>query len=245
MQYICAIMRYGIRCNIINIANQLFFAYQGLAPKLQVFVSPPTKSTKAANFIHTLKKKQKIWHEWWPLWPDSNSITNRHKDSHLTSSLYQVNLKLFLITNLSITYPSHHSLGNSLPDPLSKVLTSGNPPHLLDLNAITLVNFFVNHLCCNANTTLMCNSVVGCCLYQTPCHEPPQITNQLITVYARWVTQPITTYHANPVAPRKSRYANILIKSTLLRLSENWQKKSISGWQKLDKRSTRGLLHYI
>ena len=29
----------------------------------QVFVSPPTESTKAADFIHTLEEKQEFWHE--------------------------------------------------------------------------------------------------------------------------------------------------------------------------------------
>ena len=50
-------MRYGIRCNIVNIANQMFFAYQDLASELQVFVSLPTEFTKAANFICILKEK--------------------------------------------------------------------------------------------------------------------------------------------------------------------------------------------
>lgn len=56
-------MRYGIGCNIVEVANQLSFAYRGLAPELQVFVSPLTKSTKAADFICTLEKKQEVWHE--------------------------------------------------------------------------------------------------------------------------------------------------------------------------------------
>ena len=56
-------MRYGVGCNIVNVANQLFFAYRGIAPELRVFVSLPTDSTKAADFIRTLKKKQKVWHK--------------------------------------------------------------------------------------------------------------------------------------------------------------------------------------
>lgn len=56
-------MRHGIRCNIINVANYLSFAYQSLAPELQVFVLPPTESTKAADLICILKEKQEIWHE--------------------------------------------------------------------------------------------------------------------------------------------------------------------------------------
>lgn len=33
-QYICAIMRYGIGCNIVNVINQLSFAYKSLALEL-------------------------------------------------------------------------------------------------------------------------------------------------------------------------------------------------------------------
>lgn len=62
-QYARAIMQHGIGCNIIDVANQLSFAYKGLAPELRVFVMPPTKSTKASDFIHTLKKKQKVWYK--------------------------------------------------------------------------------------------------------------------------------------------------------------------------------------
>ena len=62
-QYVRAIMRHGIGCNIIDVANQLSFAYRGLAPELRVFISPPTKSTKAADFIRALEEKQEVWHE--------------------------------------------------------------------------------------------------------------------------------------------------------------------------------------
>ena len=62
-QYVCAIMQHNIRCNIINIANQLSFAYQGLVSKLQMFISPLTKLIKAANFICALQEKQEAWHE--------------------------------------------------------------------------------------------------------------------------------------------------------------------------------------
>lgn len=62
-QYVCIIMRYGIECNIIDVANQLSFAYQGIALELWVFVSPPTELTKAANFIHVLEEKQEVWHK--------------------------------------------------------------------------------------------------------------------------------------------------------------------------------------
>ena len=56
-------MRHGIGCNIVDVANQLSFAYRGLAPELRVFVSPPTESTKAADFIRALEEKQEVWHE--------------------------------------------------------------------------------------------------------------------------------------------------------------------------------------
>ena len=62
-QYVCSIMQHDIRCNIVNVANQLSFAYRGLAPELRVFVMPPTKSTKVSDFIRALEKKQEVWHE--------------------------------------------------------------------------------------------------------------------------------------------------------------------------------------
>ena len=62
-QYVHTIIRHGIGCNIVDVANQLSFAYWGLVPELQIFVSPPTKSTKAADFICTLEKKQEVWYE--------------------------------------------------------------------------------------------------------------------------------------------------------------------------------------
>ena len=62
-QYVRAIMQHGIGCNIVDVANQLSFAYRGLAPELWVFVSPSTESTKAADFICALEEKQEVWHE--------------------------------------------------------------------------------------------------------------------------------------------------------------------------------------
>ena len=59
-QYVCAIMQNGIGYNIINIANQLSFVYQGPAPVLQVFVSRPNELTKAADFICVLEQKQEV-----------------------------------------------------------------------------------------------------------------------------------------------------------------------------------------
>lgn len=59
-QYVCAIMQYGIGRNIVNIANQLSFAYWGQALELWVFVLPLTKSTKVADLICMLKEKQEV-----------------------------------------------------------------------------------------------------------------------------------------------------------------------------------------
>lgn len=56
-------MQHSIRYNIINIANQLSFAYRGLAPELQVFISPSTKLRKVADFICAFEEKQEVWHE--------------------------------------------------------------------------------------------------------------------------------------------------------------------------------------
>lgn len=59
-QYVRAIMRYGIKCNIVDVVNHLFYAYQSLAPVLRVVVLHPTNSTNVAHFICTLEKKQKV-----------------------------------------------------------------------------------------------------------------------------------------------------------------------------------------
>lgn len=50
-------MRHGIGCNIVDVANQLFFAYRDIAPELRIFISPPIESTRAADFIHAFKEK--------------------------------------------------------------------------------------------------------------------------------------------------------------------------------------------
>lgn len=62
-KYVCAIIQHSIRCNIIHVANQLSFAYQGIAQELWVFVLQPTDLIKADNFICMLEEKQEIWHE--------------------------------------------------------------------------------------------------------------------------------------------------------------------------------------
>lgn len=51
-------IQYGISCNIINVANQLFFAYQGIAPKLGLYVFISMETMKTSNFIYALCKKK-------------------------------------------------------------------------------------------------------------------------------------------------------------------------------------------
>lgn len=62
-QYICDIMRHGIGCNIVDVANQLSFTYPGIAPKLRIFVLLPIESTRVPDFICALEEKQKVWYE--------------------------------------------------------------------------------------------------------------------------------------------------------------------------------------
>ena len=62
-QYVQAIMRHEISCNIIDIANQLSFAYCGIGPELRVFVLPPTKVIRASDFIRALEEKQEVWYK--------------------------------------------------------------------------------------------------------------------------------------------------------------------------------------
>lgn len=56
-------MRHGIGCKIVDVAKQLSFAYRSITPELRVFVLPPTKLTRVADFIHALKEKQEVWQE--------------------------------------------------------------------------------------------------------------------------------------------------------------------------------------
>lgn len=62
-QYVRAIIRHGIGCNIIDIANQLSFAYQGLASELRVFIPSPTSATNTSDFIRTLEENQEAWYD--------------------------------------------------------------------------------------------------------------------------------------------------------------------------------------
>ncbi len=62
-QYVQAIIRHRIDCNIVDAANQLSFAYRGLAPELRLFISPPTNTTKVSDFIQALEEKQQAWYD--------------------------------------------------------------------------------------------------------------------------------------------------------------------------------------
>lgn len=78
-QYVGAIMRHGIGCNIVDVSNQLSFAYRELAPKLRVFVSLPTELTKASDFIRALEQKQKVWYDMFSTQtPFSNLLFHMH-----------------------------------------------------------------------------------------------------------------------------------------------------------------------
>ena len=83
-QYVRAIMWHGIGCNIVDVANQLSFAYRGIAPELRIFVSPPTESTRAAEFIRALEEKQKVWHEMMSV----PTVSSRHHNSFRRASPY-------------------------------------------------------------------------------------------------------------------------------------------------------------
>ncbi len=75
-QYVRAIMCHGIGYNIVDVANHLSFAYRGIAPKLRVFVSLPTESTRVADFIRALEEKQEVWHEMMTVPTVSNQYHN-------------------------------------------------------------------------------------------------------------------------------------------------------------------------
>lgn len=62
-QYVYIIIKYGIGRNIVNIANKLFFAYQGIVSKQRVYILLFIKTTKVLNFIRILKEKQEVWLE--------------------------------------------------------------------------------------------------------------------------------------------------------------------------------------
>lgn len=53
-------MQHNIDCNIVNIANQFFFAYQGLILELKIFILSPTKLTKVVDIRDVFKEKQDV-----------------------------------------------------------------------------------------------------------------------------------------------------------------------------------------
>lgn len=59
-QYVWAIICHGLEYNIVDIANQLLFAYRSLVLELWVFITLVTNITKIADFIQILEKKQEI-----------------------------------------------------------------------------------------------------------------------------------------------------------------------------------------
>ena len=83
-QYVRTIMRHGIGCNIVDIANQLSFAYCGIAPELRVFVSLPMESTRAADFIRALEEKQEVWHKIMSVL----AVSSRYHNSFCQASLF-------------------------------------------------------------------------------------------------------------------------------------------------------------
>ena len=65
------------------------FAYRNIAPELKVFVMLHIKLIKAANFIYTLKKKQKVWYKIVSLLAISNEYFNiMQKPSPFKSPLF-------------------------------------------------------------------------------------------------------------------------------------------------------------
>lgn len=136
-------MQHNIRCNIFNVANQLFFAYQGIVLELQVFVSLPTELTKAIDFICTLEEKQELWYKMITNWLLPTGITIELEGCHppLTSFFSQVNpLKSFPVTNPNNTYPG--------PAILAKAQTSRW------LNICRFHACFPNHPCAFSSTSV-------------------------------------------------------------------------------------------
>lgn len=56
-------MRYRIGCNIIDVINQVSFAYHDIISKIKVFVLPLIEATRAFDFIRILEEKQEVWHK--------------------------------------------------------------------------------------------------------------------------------------------------------------------------------------
>lgn len=83
-QYVRVIMRHGIGCNIVDMANQLSVDYRGIAPELKVFVLSLTESTRAADFIHTLEEKLEVWYEMMTI----PTILNRYPNNFCCPSFF-------------------------------------------------------------------------------------------------------------------------------------------------------------
>ena len=114
----------------------------------------------------------------------------------------RVRPNLSLATNPKIEGPCHSNPGNSLTGHPSKALILVNPTHLL----VTTIppSHSVSRLCPSVSTTPMHNSVLGCHLHQTSSRKPLQRANQLLTVHARRLAQPITTHRASLAALPKA-----------------------------------------
>lgn len=95
-------MQHSIGSNIVNITNQLSFAYWGIAPELYIFVSLLTKSTRAADFIRTLKGKQEVWHKIMTIPTTSHRYYNSTQKP--SSSLY-----MFPLLSQSKTFAHYQS----------------------------------------------------------------------------------------------------------------------------------------
>ena len=151
-EYVCAIMRHGIGCNIIDIANQLSFACRGLAPELQVFVMPqPNLPKHLISYTPSIRSKR-FGTKWWPPQPLLINITIQLKSCHfsLLDLYFQVNLRLFCVTSFSNTYPKPSYPGKTP----SVFLIRYSQPCLLDLSVSTSLNIFVKHLRHNVNNTM-------------------------------------------------------------------------------------------
>lgn len=154
-----------------------------------------------------LKKSKRSSTRWWPFLPDPSGIITQLKDCHPKGSPYQVSSKLFLISNPRIAHPRHNSLCNPLSKDLSMILTLGNSPRLLDLNASILFSPFINHLYLSYNTISMYSSILGYCCHWAPYCKVYQISNQFSMIYVLQLACPIITYFANPMSLRKPYHA--------------------------------------
>lgn len=60
LQYVYTMIRYIMRCNIVDITNQLLFAYRGLVSEFRIFVTLFIDITKATVFIQVIQEKQEV-----------------------------------------------------------------------------------------------------------------------------------------------------------------------------------------